>query len=142
MSFRLLILAFVVAQSLPGCTSPLHRNEKHHFDTCVAGQECTVRGRLVLHAGQPAWAALLVAGNDCAKLALPDSFYIDADKWGESEVVVTGRAFKQPSFDESDGTVTLWYTEKERKLAMGMCDDGIGVYVESMRSSAGRSWPP
>jgi len=114
------------------------------FNTCVAGEVCTLKGKLELHAGQPAWAALLVSGKECAKLALPDDFYSDARLWDQSEVSVTGRAFKQPADNEKSGIATLWYTEKERKLAMGMCDGGIGLYVDTVRSGDGRSWssPP
>ncbi|MFC3655412.1 hypothetical protein FZ025_14710 [Xanthomonas hyacinthi] len=98
-----------------------------------------VEGRLALHQGEPAWAAILKAGDKCAKLALPDSFYIDAKNWKEKKVRVVGRAFQQPEMAMDDG-VMFWYAEKERKLAFGMCDGGIGIYVESMRAN-GKEWP-
>lgn len=142
MSHRLLTLSLVVFQCLGGCTSASVRSETHHFDGCVAGKACTITGKLTLHPGQPAWAALLVAGNECAKLALPDTFYAESRTWNGRTVVVTGRAFEQPSLDEDGGVFALWYTELERKLPMGMCDSGIGIYVDTMRSRNGRSWPP
>ncbi|WAC64026.1 hypothetical protein OVA13_04385 [Pseudoxanthomonas sp. SL93] len=100
-----------------------------------------MEGELQLHAGEPAWVAVLQSGNKCAKLALPDSFYSDAEQWRGKKVSVSGRAFQQPSFEQSGDAVPFWYTEKDRKLALGVCDDGIGLYVESMRSQAGKAWP-
>ena len=135
----MLILIYAGGLGLAACHHASRREIA--FDTCVAGQVCTLSGRLELHAGQPAWAALLISGKTCAKLALSDDFYDEARHWDQSEVSVTGRAFKQPAADESSGMITLWYTEKERKLAMGMCDGGIGVYVNTIRGRSGRSWP-
>lgn len=130
-----------IAVAVCGLSACAHSREIKQFSSCVAGKECTVEGKLSLHAGQPAWAALLEAGDKCAKLALPDAFYANAKTWNGKNVSVIGRAFQQPGFDESNGMVTLWYTERDRKLAMGMCDHGIGIYVESMRSSTGNDWP-
>lgn len=139
---RLLIASFFIAQCLFGCANSQSRDQAGNFDACVVGKECTVQGRLSLHAGQPpAWVALLEAGDECAKLALPDDFYRDKKKWDGKEITVTGHAFEQPGFDESKGILTLWYTEKDRKLALGMCDSGPGIYVESMRSGTGQEWP-
>lgn len=96
MSSRLLILWVVVAQGLIACSSSPHREQGHAFDACVPGQQCAVEGKLSLHAGQPAWASLLVVDSECAKLALPDSFYTgsSAERWDKSKVLVTGRAFR------------------------------------------------
>ncbi len=139
-SRRLLTLGVVITLGLIACSSTPHHDTK--LSECTEGQSCTLRGTLQLIPGQPVWASLLVSGNTCAKLALADDFYGEANRWDRADVVVTGRAFKQPTFDESSGQVTLWYTEKERKLAMGMCDGGIGIYVDTMRSRSGRTWPP
>lgn len=139
MCSRMLIFGFLIC-GLSACVSSPSRSDG--FDVCTAGQECTAEGVLSLHAGQPpAWVALLEVDDKCAKLALPDEFYRDRQQWDGKKVTVTGRAFVQPSFDESNGMVTLWYTERDRKLALGMCDHGIGIYVESMRSSSGTEWP-
>lgn len=59
----------------------------------------------------------------------------------EEKMTVSGRAFELPSFDESNGTITLWYTEQDRKLARGMCDSGLGIYLDTMRSQSGATWP-
>lgn len=140
--YTVLTIVAVVACGLSACAAPQSRNQSNIFDACIAGKECTAEGTLSLHAGQPpAWVALLEAGDACAKLALPDDFYSDRQAWDGKKITVSGRAFEQPGFDESQGIVTLWYTELDRKLALGMCDHGIGIYVESMRSSTGKEWP-
>jgi hypothetical protein len=131
-------LAIVLILWLSGC---VHRPATDQFKNCTTGSQCNLEGRLNLRPGAPAWAALLEAKDDCAKLALPDEFYVDAKKWDGKIVEVSGRAFAQPNSSTENG-VLYWYTEKDRKLAIGMCDGGIGVYVESMRtSSGGQLWP-
>lgn len=132
----LLITIFTPMVASLGC---VHDLRSEQFDTCVFGSECVLEGKLSLNPGAPAWAALLEAGDQCAKLALPDSFYADANKWDGKKVMVRGRAFRQPGM-AVEGGVLFWYKEKERKLAFGMCDGGIGVYVESIRSSSGELW--
>lgn len=141
MRTRLLILAFVVAGSISACSTLTRPIDAASIEACRAGMSCVVSGQLRLHQGQPAWAALVVAGDKCAKLALPDDFYAAAKQWNGSVVEVTGQAFEQPDFDESTGLVMLWYTERDRKLSLGMCDGGVGIYVDSMRSRSGRAWP-
>jgi hypothetical protein len=98
-------------------------------------------GRLTLHSGEPVAAALLEFDGQCAKLALPDGFYSHLQQWDGQLVTLSGRAFKQPTFDESDGQLTLWYSELDRKLPLGMCDQGLGIYVDSMKSASGEMWP-
>lgn len=133
------VLAIVaIACCLSACA---HQQEMPSLGSCAAGTQCEMEGELQLHAGEPAWAAVLESGGKCAKLALPDSFYADAGQWRGEKVNVSGRAFQQPDFDQSGDAVPLWYTEQDRKLALGMCDDGIGIYVESMRSRTGKAWP-
>lgn len=138
---RLLTLVYAVSL-VAGCAALSPR--EGGFDACLPGRECTVEGRLSLHAGQPpAWIAHLESGDQCAKLALPDEFYEDEEQrksWSGIRVVATGRAIAQPRFDESDGTATLWYEEGDRKIAMGMCDHGAVIYVEVMRASSGMTW--
>jgi hypothetical protein len=133
----MLTIVAVVACGLSACA---HQQDATQLGSCDAGTECAMEGKLQLHAGEPAWAAVLESGDKCAKLALPDGFYLDAEQWNGKRVSVSGSAFEQPTFDESNGTVMLWYTERDRKLALGMCDHGIGIYVESMRSSSGKKW--
>lgn len=142
MRTRLLILTFVSAGSMSACSTLTHPVDDTSIEACRVGMSCIVTGELRLHQGQPAWAALVVAGDTCAKLALPDSFYVAAKQWNGSIVEVTGKAFQQPDFDESTGMVMLWYAERDRKLSLGMCDGGVGIYVDSMRSRNGNSWPP
>lgn len=142
MSFRRMLSALIFAISnFSACAIPARHDAGFGPNACSAGQQCTLMGKLTLHEGTGAWAALLVSGKDCAKLALPDDFYKDAGYWNHRELVVTGRAFMQPA-DQDDGMVVFWYTEQERKLSMGMCDGGIGICVDTMRSRNGRSWPP
>lgn len=136
---RWLLVTFVVTSF--GLTACAHNRGSVQFSECVAGKECTLEGTLRLHAGEPAWAAILESDDKCAKLALPDEFYADARQWNGKKVTVSGRAFGQPGDDGSDGTVLFWYTERDRKLAMGMCDQGMGIYVNSMQSRSGRKWP-
>ena len=140
MHTRLLILTIVTAGSMSACAMLPRRVDVASIEACRAGTSCVVSGELRLHQGQPAWAALVVAGDKCAKLALPDDFYVTAKQWNGAAVEVTGQAFQQPDFDESTGMIMLWYTERSRKLSLGMCDSGVGIYVDSMRSRSGRSW--
>lgn len=130
----------IVTIAVCGLSACAHQQEATSIGSCTAGAECEMKGELQLHAGEPTWAAVLESGGKCAKLALPLSFYSDARQWSGKKVSVVGRAFRQPNFDGSNDIVPLWYTEQGRKLALGICDHGIGIYVESMRSSAGKEW--
>lgn len=142
MSSRLPILAVAAASSLCACsTLPRLSVSTASIDACIAGTTCVVSGELRLHQGEPAWAALVVAGDKCAKLALPDDFYTDAGRWNGTAVEVVGEAFEQPDFDRSSELIVLWYLERDRKLSLGVCDGGVGIYVHSLRSRNGRLWP-
>ena len=141
MRTRLLISAVAAAGSMSACSTMPRAIDAATIEACRAGMPCVVSGELRLHQGQPAWAALVFAGDKCAKLALPDDYYAAAKQWNGSVVEVTGQAFEQPDFDESTGLVMLWYTERDRKLSLGMCDGGVGIYVDSIRSRSGRVWP-
>lgn len=142
MYFRVLVISCVAIMA-SACASYAPR--AGNMDTCVTGLNCTIKGLLSLHAGQPpAWIAHVKAGDLCAKLALPNDFYdgdVTRKRWNGAYVVATGRAVLQPKFDESDGVATLWYEEGGRMVGMGMCDQGIVIYVESMRSESGMIWP-
>ncbi|WP_282297738.1 hypothetical protein [Stenotrophomonas sp. PS02289] len=112
------------------------------LDSCKPGSHCVVVGRLTLHPGAPAGAALVSKGDDCVKLALPDAFYSDVaqGRWNNQLVSVDGVGFLQPDTRMED-EVLMWYSFKDRRLSTGMCDDGPGIYVERMRSHAGHAWP-
>jgi hypothetical protein len=86
--------------------------------------------------------AILTVDGRCAKLALPDEFYTDPlrQQWNNQVAEVHGRAFVQPN-TETDFGVLSAYSEKDRKLAIGMCDHGLGFYVDTLRSASGRTWP-
>lgn len=103
---------------------------------------CALEGKLHLYPGDPAGAALLLSGEECAKLALPDDFYVDPvrKKWNGKKVKVMGRAFLQPGIESGGDGVLMWYAEQDRKLALGMCDGGMGIYVTSLKTS-GEIWP-
>lgn len=137
---RRLLTAPLAALLLAGCAhDDLARDG---FDSCVAGGACTLGGNLQLFPGEPAGAAILTYKGRCAKLALPDTFYTDPlrQQWNNQVVEVHGRAFAQPD-TETDLGVLSWFSEKDRKLATGMCDHGLGVYVDTLRSAPGRTWP-
>jgi hypothetical protein len=136
-SNAMLILASIVSFVILGCSRDVKREQ---IGACQHGDRCAIEGKLNLQAGEPAWAAIVESGDSCAKLALPDSFYGDAKRWNGKKVFVEGRSFRQPDFNGSNGMAVLWYTEKDRKLALGMCDSGPGIYVESMRTKAGMKW--
>ena len=122
-----------------GCA---HGIERGGFDSCVPGSTCTLEGKLELFPGQPAGAAVLSDGNQCAKLALPDGFYADPlrQRWHKKAVRLEGRAFAQPNA-ETDMGVLSWYAQEDRKLATGMCDQGLGIYVDTLQSTSGEAWP-
>lgn len=142
MRTRMLVIV-VAAPALLACSMlAVHSIDPPSISDCSAGREtCVVSGELRLHQGQAAWAALVVVGDQCSKLALPDDFFVEAKRWNGSVVEVRGQAFQQPAFNDSSGIVMFWYTERDRKLSLGMCDGGVGVYVHSMRSKNGHSWP-
>lgn len=112
------------------------------LDSCVAGHVCSLGGELQLHPGTPAGAAILLDGEKCAKLALPDEFFKEPTRghWNDRRVRAEGRAFLQPD-TQTDRGVLMWYAEKDRKLATGMCDGGPGIYVDTLRSASGETWP-
>lgn len=133
------MLTLIPATALAvGCA---HGIERGGLDACSAGHACIVRGTLQLFPGQPAGAAILSVADRCAKLALPDAFYAEAlrKRWHEQTVTVEGRAFDQPEM-ETDIGVLSWYSEQDRKLATGMCDHGLGIYVETLRATSGSTW--
>jgi len=77
-------------------------------------------------------------------LALPDEFFQSDPlrrQWDGRAVTVRGEAFAQPN-PLVDGGYMTWYAVKDRKLSTGSCDDGLGIYVATMRSAAGKTWPP
>lgn len=137
--WRLPVILFLAVLVLAGC---VHSIERGGFDACVAGGTCTLGGKLELFPGEPAGAAILSDGGVCAKLALPDGFYADPlrKQWNGKVVKVEGRTFTQPNTETELGVLS-WYAEKDRKLATGMCDHGLGIYVDTLRSTSGGVWP-
>lgn len=136
---RSLLKLLAVTLLLAGCA---HRIERGGFDTCTFGHTCTLGGKLELFSGEPAGSAVMSDGNQCAKLALPDEFYTDPlrKRWHKQAVRVEGRAFAQPSPEGNVGVLS-WYAEKDRRIATGMCDQGVGIYVDTLQSSSGEVWP-
>lgn len=127
------------ALSLAGCT---HGIERGGLGSCTAESACKLEGRLHLIPGEPAGAAFVSSGTHCFKLALPDAFYSDPlhKQWNEQMVTVEGAAFSQPSAETEMGVLS-WYAERDRKLATGICDHGLGIYVEHLHSESGNTWP-
>ena len=134
---KLLIVLSVLL--LAGCVSG--DVTRGGFGACTAGATCAVGGKLQLFSGEPAGAAVLTDNGHCAKLALPDAFYIPPLRlqWSGQMVEVQGRAFAQPNTETVTGVLS-WFSEKDRKLATGICDDGPGIYVDVMRSASGMTW--
>jgi hypothetical protein len=137
---RRLLTAPLAALLLAGCA--YGGIARGGFDACSAGATCTLGGKLQLFPGEPAGAAILADNGRCAKLALPDAFYTAPlrQQWHNKVVEVQGRAFAQPN-TETDLGVLSWFSEKDRKLATGMCDQGLGIYVDTLRSASGQAWP-
>lgn len=133
------LLTVLPALLLAGCA---HGDiERGGFDACAAGAACTLGGKLQLFPGEPAGAAVLTNNGQCAKLALPDEFYTAPfrQRWNSQVVEVQGRAFAQPNTDTDLGVLS-WFSEKDRKLATGICDHGPGIYVDILRSASGHAW--
>ncbi|MDH5821557.1 hypothetical protein QFW77_00920 [Luteimonas sp. RD2P54] len=122
---------------LAGCA---HSGSTGSASLCEAGQSCALTGRLALHEGEPATAAVLDVDGTCAKLALPDGFKDALRTWNGQTVSVQGRAFVQPSFEVA-GEVVLWYAEQGRQVPLGVCDHGIGVFVDTVSLPSGEVWP-
>jgi hypothetical protein len=133
-------LAMTLAISL--CQGCMFNPVPQSAAPCKAGSLCTLHGKLVLLPGAPAGAAIVDIGDECVKLALPDEFYAEPvrSQWNGRKVTVEGFAFAQPD-SNIDGDLLTWYSEKDRRLAIGACDNGLGIYVDRMRAKAGRTWP-
>ncbi|MCD9032201.1 hypothetical protein LDO32_10750 [Luteimonas sp. Y-2-2-4F] len=123
--------------TLAGC---VHSGANDPVPLCEAGQPCALTGRLALHEGEPVAAAVLNVGGTCAKLALPDGFLDALRQWNGQVVSIQGRAFLQPSFEDTDDVV-LWYAEQGRRVPLGVCDQGIGVFVNTVALPSGETWP-
>lgn len=142
MQGRMLKTALLIA-CLQSTACAHDASTKQQAQPCHATGECEVQGRLTLLpvTGQ-AWVAVVDSRNGCVKLALPDTFFADAKAWNGQEVSVSGSTFQQPGFDESQGMLSIWYTERDRRVGLGRCDGGPGIYVATMRMASGaRHWP-
>lgn len=135
-----MLLAMALAVNL--CQGCMFNPIPERAEPCRAGSHCTLQGKLALLPGAPAGAAVVDLGDECVKLALPDEFYVDPirSQWNGRTVTVDGSAFAQPD-SNVDGDLLTWYSEKDRRLAIGACDNGLGIYVDRMRTQAGRTWP-
>jgi hypothetical protein len=134
--------AAALVMLLQGCaahTAPAHPISPQ---ACEPENHCTLTGRIALLPGAPAGAAILSVGSQCARLALPDEFFVDPlrERWNDRVVTVEGRAFQQPGASD-DSIILMWYLEKDRRLSTGVCDDGPGVYVETMSAGSRMFWP-
>lgn len=134
------LLTILLTLYMAGCAHNDH--VRGGFATCTAGATCTLGGRLHLFPGEPAGAAVLSNKGQCAKLALPDGFYTAPlrQQWHNQVVAVHGRVFAQPHTETGLG-VLIWYSEKDRWLATGICDQGPGIYVDTLHSASGQTWP-
>jgi hypothetical protein len=134
--------AAILVMLVQGCAARTAPTHPISLQACEPENHCTLTGKLTLLSGAPAGAAILSVGSQCAKLALPDEFFVDPlrERWHGRVVTVEGRAFQQP--DASDNSIILmWYSEKDRRLSTGVCDDGPGVYVETMSAGSQMFWP-
>lgn len=137
-----LLISSILGLAVVACTTVALKQDDP--EGCIDNKECSVAGVLSFYPAQPpSWIALLEEDNRCVKLAFPDYFFDDdrlRRRWGRGHVTVVGEAFRQPEFDEADGTATLWYTENDRKVGLGMCDGGLGIFVDYMYSDDGDTW--
>ncbi len=132
-----MLIALILLFGLPGCA---YRRHVAQPASCDSEQNCIIEGKLNFFAGHPPLMVLEGSNNVCYKLALPDFFYASSQKWDGKKVRVFGKAFQQPRFDQTGGAATLWYLERDRKVVMGICDQGMGIYVESMKSNSDLQW--
>jgi hypothetical protein len=130
---RWLLIILILLPAACSSTPVADKSSRQH---CKPGESCTVTGRLQLFQGEPAWASIVETEGTCVKLALPDDFYANAASWRSKTVTVIGRAFLQPS---TEGALS-WYAEGDRRLAAGICDHGLGLYVQTL-SSGRLVWP-
>lgn len=96
---------------------------------CPSGSPCEVRGTLSVSRGEPVSVVIVDRGTTCAKLALPEPLLRDLNAWDGKSVVVSGIAFDQ--FVDPALAMT-WFSDRDRKLGVGVCDDGDGIHVESI----------
>lgn len=96
---------------------------------CEAGLQCEFHGKLSVFHGEPASVVTVDSSQVCVKLALPENYAQNLDAWNGKDVSVYGVAFDQ---FHDPSTAMTWFSYKGRKVGMGVCDHGLGIYVESM----------
>ncbi len=98
-------------------------------EACQPGSHCEFHGKLTFFPGDPVPTVLVERGKTCVKLALSDDDSRNLSAWDGKHVFVSGIAFNQ-FYDP--GLAMLWYSFRDRKLGVGVCDYGDGLYVESI----------
>jgi len=104
---------------------------------CSPGQKCHIAGILHVYRSTPAWSFVIQNKTHCAKIALPREVYPEVGAWDGQRVSVLGLAFAQPASDDGD-MVALSFTFKEREMALGICDYGIGIFASELENAHGQ----
>ena len=92
---------------------------------CSVGSECTVQGELQIYRSLPTSTGVLRLKTDCWLLALPMDVWLKYDEWNKTKVIVTGEAFSNLAASD-----VIWFTVRDRRVAVGICDSPIVIYVK------------
>jgi hypothetical protein len=120
-SRQVVALVFAVLLS----TSSYPANVADESVDCSVGSSCTVRGELEIYRGLPTSTGVLRLKTDCWLLALPMDVWLKYDGWNKTKVIVTGEAFYNLAASD-----VIWFTVRDRRVAVGICDSPIVIYVK------------
>lgn len=93
---------------------------------CEPETSCEITGKLVV---EGPWLASLDLTDYCYALALPDSFFDEAEAWNGARVTVIGDAFSQPV--APSGSVSYAYEVKGMRVRTNLCD--VALTVDEIR---------
>jgi hypothetical protein len=120
------IVAFVIGVLLSTLSYPATMTGAS--TDCSVGSECTVQGELQIYRRLPTSTGVIRLETDCWLLALPMGVWLKYDEWNKKKVIVTGEAFSNLAASD-----VIWFTVRDRRVAVGICDSPIVIYVKSIK---------
>lgn len=122
--FRLSLISLLMSAGVTACTDARTTTGSKQFE-CKVDEQCILSGRLILHRGVPANAAVLEQGDNCLPLALDASIFSNFNAWNRRYVRVEGGGYSPPDIEG-----LMWYEFRGRKMAKGVCDRPVTIFVD------------